>query len=350
MTMTVPAPTPSPYDIIDIPSMEGALAFAEEVLAAATPIAVGVVAPAAIIAGGVVVTNQLLKWKAWDHFWLAAGAQLNNVWHAAGSFLFGGGGAADLHVVSSLIQLAMHMTLRTSRQLIGSAVSKAESLSVALHHSIVNVATHVNGLAASLAAHYAAAVHYAQSVALRAERYADARIHTATGVLAALTAHEVNALRAELLRDVINPLHSEVIALGQIVRPITVDVQHVKDILGHNVVPNLAKALATGTAAFTLAHLATTFVQECGEPMCNSIGPKTNWGKLFERFGPAGLLAILAAIEAVDPKAAEDAAQHFAQTVGPVLERWAEAWLGLIPGDTGALAGEVGQNVGTITL
>lgn len=350
MTLVVPHPTPSPYDIIDVPTMEGTLAFAEEVLAAATPIAVGVVAPAAIIAGGVVVTNQLLKWKAWDHFWLGAGATLNNVWHSAASFLFGGGSGVSLDTVSQLIQLSMHMTLRTSRQLIGAVGSAAAATGVALSHSIISVATTLNHNVAALAGRIVATIHYAEALAVRAQHYADAKVYAATHVLAALMAAEVNAVRAEIIRDVINPLHAEVVQIGAIVRPVVVDVEHIKDVLGHNVIPNVTKALATAGIAATLAHAVTKWVDDCGEPMCQSIGPKTDWGKLIKRFGPAGLLAILAAIETVDPQAAEQAAEHFAATVGPVLEQWATAWLGLIPGDTGALKKRVGDEVGSIPL
>lgn len=47
-------------------------------------------------------------------------------------------------------------------------------------------------------------------------------------------------------------------------------------------------ALATAVAAIT------TFVEECGQPMCDTFGPKTDLGKLFKALALAGELAALA--------------------------------------------------------
>jgi len=350
MAIVVPLPKPSPLDIIDLESFEGMLAGAEEALGAALPVVGAAAAPAAIIAGGVIVTNQLLKWKAWDHFWFGVGATMNNVWHTAAGFLFGTGAAIEAETVGLMINLATHVSIKATRQLVGSLASKTMASIVGLNHGIRAVAHVLNNDVQSLAHRIGDALRFAEAEAIRAERYADARITTAAGVLAALSAAEVHALRAELLRDVIIPLHSEVAALGAIVRPVVVDVEHVKELLGHHVIPNLTKALATAGIAATLAHAATTWVEDCGAPMCEVAGPKTDWGRLFRLLKPAALLVLLEALAAEGPEAVERATVDFAETFGPLLDRWATSWLGLTSGDPGAIARNVGGQVGKLTL
>lgn len=348
MTAAVPLPTPSPLDIIPLESFEGLLTAAGEALAEAAPLALAEASPLAIGLGGVWVTNRLLQWKAWDHFWLGVGATLNNVWHTAAGFLFGVGAGLSADTVGQMIQLATHVSIRATRQLVGSLASKTIASINLIDHGLRWVAASLNANVTSLSHRIGQAITFARAEALSAERYADARVHAATDALAALTALEVNALRAELLRDVITPLRSEVVALGQLVRPVVVDVEGIKDLLGHNVLPNLAKALATAGLAATLAHAVTTWVDDCGEPMCQNVGPKTDWGKLFHRFEPAALWALLAAVGAISPGEIERASEDFARLIGPPLARWAEGWLGLRPEDVGGAAQEVGHDVGKL--
>lgn len=348
MVATLPLPKATPYDVINVAELEASVWAGIEALGAATPFAVATAAPLAIGLSGVALTNYLLNNKQWDHFWLSAGAKLNNVWHAAGDFLFGHGGAADLHTVSQLIQLSAHISLRSTRQLVGSLAAKSGAAANALSHGLVSVARTLNSNVLSLTHRVQAVLAWSAARAVQVEHYSDARLHNATVALAALSAQEVNALRTQLLRDVINPLRSEVAQIGAIVRPIAVDVDAIGDYLHDTVKPNLAKALATGALAYTLAHAATTFVQECGEGMCQTVGPRTDWGKLFKRFEAGALLTLLTALAASDADEVERAAVEFGKLFGPLLSNWAEGWLGVGGIDAGDALHKVAKGVGSI--
>lgn len=350
MTLSVPLPKPSPYDLFSTEQLDGAVAYAGEVIDAALPFVTAVAAPAAIIAGGVEVTNLLLQSHAWDSFWLGVGSKLVDVWHAAGSFLFGHGGAASLDTVSQLIQLSMHITMRGTRQLIGATISKVEAGSHALWHGLVAVQHALSASVTALEARTASVLRYAETRSAQVESYAIARAEGAYASAVHVAATLDAEAHAVLVRDVINPLRSEVAALGALVKPIAGDVTHLGNLIGADIVPKLEAVVGVSALAYTLATAATTFVEECGEEMCQTVGPKTNWGKLFKEFSSVGLLAILAGVEAVDPEAAEQAAADFAKTIGPLLEDWVQGWLGLTHSDVGGDIAEVGKNVGSITL
>lgn len=79
-----------------------------------------------------------------------------------------------------------------------------------------------------------------------------------------------------------------------------VDAKAYADDLVHSETAKIAAAVAAAVAA---AAVATTWIDDCGEPMCQTLGPKTDLGKLFKALqlaGDAALLAELAGMNEAD--------------------------------------------------
>jgi hypothetical protein len=345
------APISDPFPVVDLAPLNEGLAEVIPLFGAAVPETVAVLPAGAIVLGGIQIDNYLLRQPWWNNFWIGVGGRLNDVWHSAASHLFGEPShSPSLDTVQQLIQLSMHVSLRSTRQLVGLLSGHVSSVASRLYKGVIAVANHVNALQAWTGAQLGALRGAITAGDLSVRHYVDARIaQLGAGLDARINLH-TSALRAELLRDVLNPLHVDVVHMGQSLQGVHNEVVGIGAQLKTHIVPELAATALIARAAQTMAAAAKAWEDDCGEPMCETVGPKTDWGKLFKRFGPAGLLALLATIEAVDPQAAEDAAKHFAEVIGPVLEQWTTSWLGLVPGNTGDLASEVGHDVGSITL
>lgn len=59
---------------------------------------------------------------------------------------------------------------------------------------------------------------------------------------------------------------------------------------------------------------------ECTQPMCEMVGPKSDWGKLLKRFAPKAIFALLALLAAEHPDEVAKAAAELGSALGPVLE------------------------------
>lgn len=349
--MPAVAPISDPYPIIDVEPLSEGLAEVIPLFGAALPEAVGVLPAGAVILGGIQIDNYLLRQPWWNNFWIGVGGHLTDVWHSAGGFLFGHPSSApSLDTVSQLIQLSMHVSMRATRQLTGVLSSHTASITARLYKGVISVARGVNNLTVWTTAHLNALNASLNARITSVQHEAESLSHNVVAGLDARIAAHTSALRAEIIRDILNPLHVEVIHLGQGLTNVHNEVVGIGAQLKTHIVPELAAAGLIAHEAMTLAQAAKAWEDDCGEPMCQTVGPKTDWGKLLKRFGPAGLLALLAAVEAVDPKAAEDAATEFGRVLGPVLERWTTEWLGLAAGGVQGEPGEVGNRVGQITL
>lgn len=83
----------------------------------------------------------------------------------------------------------------------------------------------------------------------------------------------------------------------------------------------LRRAAAIAGVVAAVATI-TTWIEECGEPTCATVGPRTDWGRWLKLFGPTAIWAMLAAVAAEDPSRIEDLAQTLGETLGPILEGW----------------------------
>lgn len=347
--MPAVSPIVDPVPIVDINALNEGMAEVIPLFAESAPASIGVLPAGAIVLGGVQLDNYLLSQPWWNNFWIGVGGHLTDAWHSAGNFLLGHPSSApSLDTVGQLIQLSLHVGMRFSRQLSAHALGLTGTIAARLYKGVVSVANSLNAFESWTRATIGN-VNAALSARITGlSNRLDADIGNARSALAALVATEVNAARAEIIRDITNPLHTEIINLGKSLSYVHTEVVNVGGQLKTHIVPELAAASALATAAHLLAQHAADFADGCGESMCETQGPNTDWGKLFKRFDAAALLALLTAVTALDPKAVEDAAVEFARTFGPVLSRWAEGWIGLTNDNVGSIPGEVAHDVGSI--
>lgn len=86
--------------------------------------------------------------------------------------------------------------------------------------------------------------------------------------------------------------------------------------------------LAAGLGAVALAVKALqSWVDDCGEPMCQQFGPKTDMSSLLKKLLEGGILGLLAGFALADPTAVAQAAVAFAQVSGPAIENTVGDWL-----------------------
>lgn len=345
----------NPLDIINTEEFDAQIYYLESYFtgtAAAVGAGAGAVGAGGValvfLAGGL-LTYDLLGNKQWNHFWLGVGGRLNDVWHKASGFLFGHQGVS-LDTVGQMIQLAQHITMRGSRQLISNVMGRIMVAQAGLIANVKRLAVTINhnslvtnGMVNSARAYAWNLMHGAEVRAIQREQALE---HRMRGYVAAQLHNETNWV----LHSVYQPVQREIITLNGEIRDMrkSVTADHLN--ISHNVLPKLAALGAAVTVATRLATAAKAFEDSCGEPMCQTVGPKTDWGKFFKRFGPAALMVLLGAVAAEDPEAVEDAAEQFAHMFGPILAHWTESWLGLISGDTGSDVAKVGAGVGQINI
>lgn len=347
------AALPQPIDpapVADLTEMNETLATVTRIYGAAAPETVELLPAAAVVLLGIKVETTLLQNKRWDDFWIGIGGHLNDVWHTVGGFLFGRSGAPSLDTVSGLIRLSMHVQTRLTRQLITNLSARTAAVEIALWKGVFAVDRRVTATQQWAAANLQRAAGILHSEVLSARNYAlSLTLGITRGIDARIAAHTA-ALRAELVRDAINPLKSEVTGLRRTLGHVAGEAAHTAAQVTHTVLPELAGLSVIAHEAYKLAQAAKAWEDDCGEPMCETVGPKTDWGKLLKRFGPTAIFALLAAIAAENPHAVESAADDLGKALGPVLASWSESYLGLKRDTSSQDLGTIGKGVGEFTV
>lgn len=108
----------------------------------------------------------------------------------------------------------------------------------------------------------------------------------------------------------------------------------------------LRRLAAVGAVAATVAGVLT-WIESCGEPTCEVVGPRTDWGKWLKLFGPTAIWAMLAAVAAEDPSRIEDLGESLGRTLGPVLESWVTQFAlggGGFDSQPAPVSGAIGRN------
>ena len=302
---------------------------------------------AAIVAGGAKIETTLLNNEHWDNFWISVGGRLNDVWHSAANFLFGGGSSGpNWHETGALINLGMHTVMRAARQLSGQIDAKRAADSVIFRTAINNA---VKRAAKNATQAHREALHvdaHAQQLHADAVAYANARAHNVGVASEQYTDQQIQGLKQWTIDHAIRPTQQKdaqqddmLDTLRQLIHVNGLHIDGLAGSLG-------AVAALLHQAEGQIGKLATE-AEECTEPMCETVGPKTDWGKLFKRFTPALIWALLAELAALHPDVVEHYAEDLATALGPVLERFAEGWIGVLPGGTGEQVKEVEGHVGT---
>lgn len=301
----------------------------------------------AIVAGGAKLEQTLLNNQGWDNFWIHVGGHLTDAWHAAGNFLFGGGSSGpSLQTVADLINLGMHTTMRGVRQLTGQIDAKRIAGDETLRKSI-NHNAKLNRARATIAHSEVIKVdHYSQVRSVQDRAYTDQRVHNAGVASDARTDAKIAALQEWTITHIAQPLSDRL-------DTVQVQVEQARQVAHTNGlhIDSLATTVGASVALLhqmepELQRLATES-EECTQPMCDTVGPKSDWGKLLKKFGPATIWLLLTELAATHPEVIERVAQDLASALGPVLEHFAEAWIGVLPGGTGGDVSTVEGSVGT---
>lgn len=342
----VPAPS-NAMDIVDTIELDASQYTIVDVVGSSVPADLTLTEVAVPIVLGATVTTTLLKWKAWDNYWFTAGRNLDNVFGSLTSWLHGASGPS-LDTVRLEIGLRAAVERRHMRQL----MARQNGTIIANIATVKGAARATLKLLSSLA-HETGVLH-------------NAALHHADGVAANALAHaeaDIQRLRA----DVVQMQNANNVALHQWVSSVVNDPiwRHMTGIQDQintleRYLPDMitagATVAATGVVAGTVAKVASLSKtvgqlaqeeEDCGKPICETVGPKTDWGKFFKRFGPKILEALLLALATEDPESVEHAVEKLADLLGPTLSHWAETWVGLTPGNLGPDQGKVTDVVGT---
>lgn len=321
----VPFPI-GPQDVVDLNEGE-AIAEVFKIGAAGELPALAAVAELAIpLYVGARVETALLNNEHWDNFWIGIGGKLNDVWHSATDFLFGGQGVS-LDTVGQMIQLSAAQSRRFTRQLYTkitayAAASQATTskLAMAVARGLSALDAKVNNvgnfLGAQIENYYERGKHYTDVISARVEARVNKRIlDTAAGVEHWASANIAKPLLHEIGK-VEHELHGLEDGLGRIID------SRVHAIIDSPIAHLTALSAAAALAIKALEKEAT----DCGVPICETVGPKTDWGKWLKRFAPTAIWLMLAEVAAENPDAVRDAATGLADALGPVLSVWVEQW------------------------
>ena len=153
-------------------------------------------------------------------------------------------------------------------------------------------------------------------------------IRNIEALLGALSVDLPAAIEAWAIDNIYNPL----------VDDFTVSIDNVETVLGEAVqgidgrlaqienidLPSILETLGLVVAGVTAI---TTWVDDCGEPMCENFGPGSELGGLLDNALLKYLLGLLALGAFADPRAVADAALAFAEVGGKPVEAAIENWL-----------------------
>jgi hypothetical protein len=284
-------------------------------------------APVALAVGtGVALGEGLRQIPGWDHAMHALGADLID-----GIFGLTSPSGLTPEVKLYVADYVQHRFI-TQRQREAAINSLAEVRYQQSHRKLVALSRATvavsRGARAGDARTLTSARTYADQRAAAAIAYANARAHN-VGVAAEQYADRVGAGARRYAHDI----------AAQAQRNAEAHTTHVATNLQHDIMV----ATAAATAASIAAHLKpitsaltqmksqldklTEEAQTCTEPMCETVGPESEWGKLLKKFKPSLILALIAAAILTDPEAAERAAVDAAETLGPPIQKIIEAVL-----------------------
>lgn len=289
----------------------------------------------------------LVNYPPWRNFWMGVGNSISGWLSNAGAAIFGTPQDTVTHDELRLSSnLAAHIAMAASRQLFGSVNGRLRVTTTRLVKAVNAIGAHVRANRAEAVglAHHAALM--AQAAQINATNYANARAHQVGVESEAYTDAHVAALQEWTITHIAQPLQSQVDTH-------TVQLQQQRQLIHDNGV-RIDELAGTVGAAVALLHQmepqlakVLTETEQCTEPMCEYVGPKSDWGKLLSKFGPAALWAILVEIAATHPEVVEQLSEDLGRVLGPVLEKFAEAWIGVLPGGTGTEVSEVQSHVGS---
>jgi len=158
-----------------------------------------------------------------------------------------------------------------------------------------------------------------------------------------LALNTIKALQVWSTENIYIPLATDV-ATERITRQQQVDriTQHDIPDLRTELLQKLAPIATTAAAAASIATQVATWVDDCGEPMCQTVGPKTDLGKFLKLLNLASTAALIAELANLDEHGIEQLYSDFQQKATDVLSVFEQLFvgkgekLGAVIGDLGA--------------
>lgn len=273
---------------------------------------------AAIVLGGAVIETKLLQNKQWDDLWTSAGAQIEGVWHSVYGYLNPPAKPSSADV-KRMIDARAALTAEHARQVSTAHTAVELALASVMHaeHQARIGMQNVQGERTRLA--YTEAVQVANTNYVKAVAHANALDAQRGKVTIQQIAANTRSERAHAVDTIQKPLQTQALKT-----------QAQLDTLQKNLGTLIAAAVAAETAARISPIMKTiTNIQsrlapleqeatDCVQPMCDTIGPKTDAGKLLKSVNVLKWLAAFAALETMDVKTLERLAGTFAEGEGAV--------------------------------
>lgn len=271
-------------------------------------------------AAGYLLYYDLRNQPWWDHLWKGVGADLDNAWHSISRHW-----TTPKHTTFADVQQMMQANnmLRNQHnaQVAAQLIATDTIISVRMHDLAKSTTTRFDRAGLRTRTAYIDATKYADGVGKVDRTYTnqvDAKRAKAT------TAQITKAQKSD--RDWVTKTYG---------KPLTtqaVRTQAQLDTLEKQLPKMITTAVATAVAA-SLAPITKTLTQvqsqldkinkemeTCVEPMCDTMGPATDLGKLLKGLKVAKWLAIFAALETIDVKELEALALAVAGTEGKLGE------------------------------
>jgi hypothetical protein len=160
---------------------------------------------------------------------------------------------------------------------------------------------------------------------IEAERYADRVLDD----LAARVLGQLADVETWAIDNIYHPLLNDVEAakadvLDTMVKGLSDVETYARDLVNAETLERLA---AVGAIAAAIAAI-TTWIDDCGVPMCEEFGPGSQVGNLLQDANLLKWLELLAAIGALsDPTALGSLAVKLAETTGPAMDTFVADWL-----------------------
>lgn len=225
--------------------------------------------------------------------WETVAGWVSTGWHKAVSFLEGAA-SIGINEVETIVNTAINYSQTAWSTYINGLedwiVTGIDELGTALDIVTGSFADQVITLVGLLEAAKADALQWVADAIAEAERYADvvvdglaqALVNGLVGIEAWVTDTVVQQLLGDLAQ-VETSLRDEIYRVAADVET------YARDLVNAETLERLA---AIGALAAAIADI-TTWLNDCGEPMCAEFGPKTDLSKLLKLLDAAGLLALL---------------------------------------------------------
>lgn len=154
-------------------------------------------------------------------------------------------------------------------------------------------------------------------------------------------------LRAWAIDNIYHPLLVDVLTgVAQVEADLKADVRALEGTIADLNVGDIAGLAARLGAIAAAISVVESWVNDCGEPMCEQMGPKTDWSKLLKVLNVAGMLALLTSVGTLTESQLEQLAANVATIGADPASAFVDAFV--TEGDT--LAAAIAAAVPAIAL